>query len=168
MVEELNSGFLVDVYSDPVIVKIKGRASFINSSPLRDFFHKMIDEGKSHFLMDFQDCSTMDSTFLGITAGIALELKKLQPAGSLILCRLGDRNLELVKNLGLHRILLVDENANGKSMKNVEELKGKTLSEQENAKMVLQAHEQLCACDESNKERFQDVIGFLKNQIEEN
>lgn len=168
MVEELNSGFLVDAYTSPVVVKIMGRASFINSAPLRDFFHRMIQSGKTEFLMDFQECTTMDSTFLGITAGVALELRKQTPPGKLVLCRLGERNLELVKNLGLHRILLLDEGNTAAKLSNGEALKGMPLSEQENAKMVLKAHETLCQCDDSNKERFQDVIHFLKNQIEEN
>jgi len=167
MIDDLNSGFLVDVYSDPVIVKIKGRASFINSAPLQDFFHKLIEDGKTHFLMDFQKCTTMDSAFLGILAGVALNLRELQPAGSLIFSRLSALNLEEVKKLGLHKILIVDETTEGKKIDHTEELKGAPLNDQEYAKMVLQAHEQLCECDESNKERFQDVLYFLKNQFAE-
>src|SRR5690606_31779294 len=108
MPEKDNSEFLVDAYSDPAIVKIRGRVSFMNSGPWRDFFSKVIQSDKRRFIVDFADCASMDSTFLGILAGAALELRKRDPKGSIVLCRLGARNLELVRNLGLHRIMTVD------------------------------------------------------------
>lgn len=39
--------FDVNVYSDPVLLKISGRACFSNCSPVKDFFHAMIERGKS-------------------------------------------------------------------------------------------------------------------------
>ena len=54
--------------------------------------------------VDFQHCSSMDSTFLGILVGLALQLRKLEVAGKLTLINLVGRNLETVKNLGIHKI----------------------------------------------------------------
>ena len=39
--------YLVDAYSDPVLVRIEGRASFQNSACLRDFITEMIQRGKA-------------------------------------------------------------------------------------------------------------------------
>src|SRR3954468_16629890 len=100
--------YLVDAYSDPVVVRIDGRASFQNSACLRDFVAEMIRRGKTRFVLDFENCASMDSTFLGVLAGAALELRKRTPDGSLVLARVGQRNLELIRNLGLHRLLTVD------------------------------------------------------------
>ncbi|HEY9249325.1 MAG TPA: STAS domain-containing protein, partial [Rariglobus sp.] len=97
--------FLVDATSDPVAIRIEGRASFQNSACLNDFFSELIGQGKTRFMMDFLNCTSMDSTFLGVLAGVALQLRKQTPSGSLVLCRMGARNLELVRNLGLHRLL---------------------------------------------------------------
>jgi len=168
MPENENPAFLVDAYSDPAIVKIRGRVSFLNSGPLRDFFSQTAKD-KNGFILDFGDCASMDSTFLGILAGAAMDLRKKNPPGSLVLCRLGARNLELVRNLGLHRIMTVDAgdsslefNPNSRSLpppvNNKEEI--------ENARLVLEAHENLIEVDESNRKKFQDVIAFLKNQVE--
>lgn len=168
MSENETSAFLVDAYSDPAIVKINGRVSFVNSGPLRDFFTQMIGNGKRGFIIDFADCTSMDSTFLGIIAGAALELRRLDPPGSIVLCRLGARNLELVRNLGLHRIMTVDSGTFdldfGKGSSQLESKSGK--AELENAKLVLKAHENLIEADERNRSKFQDVVGFLKNQVE--
>ncbi|MFO7724220.1 MAG: STAS domain-containing protein [Oceanipulchritudo sp.] len=163
--------FLVNPYDDPVVVKINGKASFLNSSPVKDLFDRLVEQGKKRFVVDFQNCSGMDSTFLGILAGLGIRLMKLSPKGSVVLCRLGERNRELVKNLGLHRLLILDEaDTPGMIMEGdkLEAVDRETrLSEVENARMVLQAHENLVEIDASNKTKFQDVIAFLKNQVED-
>lgn len=168
MSEKESSAFLVDAYSDPAIVKIRGRVSFVNSGPLRDFFTQVIKTDKCRFIIDFAECTSMDSTFLGILAGAALELRKCAPPGSLVLCRLGARNLELVRNLGLHRIMTVDagdrELEFDKKATALQTPSGK--AELENAKLVLEAHENLIEADERNRNKFQDVVSFLKNQVE--
>lgn len=168
MPENQTSAFLVDAYSDPAIVKITGRVSFMNSGPLRDFFTHTTEAGKRKFIVDFADCTSMDSTFLGIIAGAALDLRRLDPPGSIVLCRLGARNLELVRNLGLHRIMTVDSGNRpmdfDKSATQLETPSGK--AELENAKLVLEAHENLIEADERNRNKFQDVVSFLKNQVE--
>lgn len=167
MSENQQSPFLVDPYSDPVIIKIHGRVSFMNSAPLRDFFGAVMKERRT-FVIDFADCTSMDSTFLGILAGVSLALRRQDPPGSLILCRLGTRNLELVRNLGLHRMMTVDSDTrpmqfDGAS-RALEPQSNK--AELESARLVLEAHENLVEVDDGNRKKFQDVISFLKNQIE--
>ncbi len=167
MPETENPAFLVDAYSDPAIVKIRGRVSFLNSAPLREFFTQTTRE-KNGFILDFGDCASMDSTFLGILAGAAMDLRKKDPPGSFVLCRLGARNLELVRNLGLHRIMTVDAGETSLNFNpNAKSLTGANNKEEiENARIVLEAHENLVEVDEGNRKKFQDVISFLKNQVE--
>lgn len=161
-----NSVYLVDAFSDPVVVRISGRASFQNSACLRDFFTEMRRQGKTRFVLDFQQCASMDSTFLGVLAGAALELKKATPTGSLVLTRIGPRNLELIRNLGLHRILIIDDAGNHGFEKCDTALKCHDRSELESARLVLEAHENLVSVDEGNRAKFQDVLAFLKNRVE--
>ena len=67
----------------------------------------------------------MDSTFLGVLAGIALELRKRTPKGSLVLARMGQRNLELIRNLGLHQLLTVDTADAGREPRGVRHAAGR-------------------------------------------
>lgn len=163
----METQFLVNPYEDPVIVKVNGKASFLNSGPVKDLFGRLFEEGKRRFVLDFKNCTGMDSTFLGILAGLAIQLRRAGGDASLVLCRLGERNAELIQNLGLHRILTIDD---GKELPETADLqaleKGKNLTELENARFVLQAHENLVEVDEANKSKFQDVISFLKMQID--
>ena len=160
--------YLVDAYSDPVVVRIEGRASFQNSACLRDFMAELLRQGQRRYVFDFLHCTSMDSTFLGVLAGAALDLKRATPAGSLVLARVGPRNLELIRNLGLHRLLTVDA---GDFQMNFTPggtaLACPDRTELENARMVLEAHENLVTADEANRSKFQDVLAFLKNRVEQ-
>ncbi len=160
--------FLVNPYDDPVILRVRGKASFLNSAPVKDLFDELVNkQGKSRFVIDFSECTGMDSTFLGILAGLGIALMNRDPKGSVVLCNLGERNLELIENLGLHRLLTVDKTETDVSDAGMEGLeKGDALTEVENARLVLRAHENLTQADSSNKTKFQDVIDFLKNQLE--
>ena len=160
--------YLVDANSDPVVVRIEGRACFQNSACLRDFIEALVRQGKTRFVLDFQNCASMDSTFLGVLAGSALELKKASPPGSLVLARVGLRNLELIRNLGLPRLLIVDAGGTPLSFGKCDTaLQCANHTELENARLVLEAHEHLVAADEANRARFQDVLAFLKNRVEQ-
>lgn len=160
--------FLVDAYSDPVVVRVDGRASFQNSTCLRDFISEMLARGKTRFVLDFQHCASMDSTFLGVLAGAAIELRRTAPQGSIVATRVGQRNLELMRNLGLHRLLTIDAGDFSLSFQKCDTpLEAKKCSEIENARMVLEAHEHLVRADETNRSKFQDVLAFLRNRVEQ-
>lgn len=162
--------YLVDAYCDPVIVRIQGRACVTNSAFLRDFFTQMIGQAKTRFVMDFADCASMDSTFLGVLAGAAMEVRRQNPPGCLVLCRVGRRNLELLRNLGLHRLLTVDAGDfpmefGGREATPLQE--NRMVCDLDRARLVLEAHENLVAADPGNQGKFQDVLAFLRNRIEQ-
>lgn len=161
--------YLVDPYSSPVAIKIVGRASFQNVSPLKDFLRDAFDNGSRSFVFDFSQCAGMDSTVLGVLAGCALDLRKMQPKGSMVLCRLGTRNRELVENLGLHRLATVDFGDDDISSEGATQglASDSVKDELQNARICLEAHENLIEADDANRAKFQDVISFLKNRVED-
>lgn len=165
---ECKSVYLVDTSTDPVVVRVVGRASFQNSNCVRDFIFEMIGRDRRRFVFDFQQCLSMDSTFLGVLAGIALELRKRPPDGSLVVSRVGPRNFELIRSLGLHRLLTIDcgELPLGSPLAD-KPLEFKKRSEVESARLVLQAHENLVTADAENQAKFQDVLTFLRNRVAE-
>jgi len=167
MPDTVKPAYLVDAYSDPVVIRIDGRASFQNSSCLHDFFAEMLRLGKPRFVLDFQQCASMDSTFLGVLAGAALQVRKQNPPGSIIVTRVGQRNLELIRNLGLHRLVTVDARDFPMTFgPSASTLQCGSRTELEHARLVLEAHENLVATDESNRSKFQDVLTFLKNRVD--
>jgi anti-sigma B factor antagonist len=157
--------FLVNPHADPVIVRINGRANYLNAGPLRDFFSTMLAQGGKRFAVDFRNCLSVDSTFLGIVAGTALELADLEPPGEMIFASLGPRNMEVVRNLGLGKIATV---VDALEIQNVGEgeksLGADKIDKDERVRMIVEAHKKLVKCDESNAERFQDVIAFMQKR----
>ena len=156
--------FLVSAYSEPVVVQINGKANYLNCNTFREFVEKMRADGKTQFVLDFTYCKGMDSTFLGILAGTALELKTLKRPGVFIVCNLGERNHELICNLGLQNLLTVDDDLQERDDIEFSELKKGEVSD---ARTVLAAHENLVKADAQNAAKFQDVISFLKNQVDQ-
>ncbi|WPJ94308.1 STAS domain-containing protein [Coraliomargarita algicola] len=153
--------FLVSAYSDPVVVKINGKANYLNCNSFREFIETILSSGSRRIFIDFEACKGMDSTFLGILAGTAIELRKLTPAGELVVGKLGERNYELICNLGLQNLLTVSDEA--EVADNFSALKNQEVSD---AKNILKAHENLTVADKENVAKFQDVIAFLRNQVE--
>ena len=154
--------FLVSAYTDPVVVKINGKANYLNCNSFREFIETIIANGNNRIFIDFEDCKGMDSTFLGILAGTAIELRKLTPAGELVVGNLSERNFELISNLGLHNLLTVSK-GKAEPADHFDALQNQEVSD---AKKILNAHENLAEADQGNVSKFQDVIAFLRNQVE--
>ena len=164
MAEDTEPTFVVDVSRRPMLVIIHGRANFLNCSPLRTFFRKMFDKGEREFLLDFSDCTGMDSTFLGILAGSALEAQRETPIGKVQLVGLNDRNLALVNNLGLRRIVTIVENSAKEPDIAPTGLSDEEQTEDQKKDMLIEAHEDLVKMDEANLSKFEDLLTFLKNE----
>jgi anti-anti-sigma regulatory factor len=157
--------FRADTSSDPVLVRVDGRATFQNSGCLREFIARMLALGKPRLVLDFAGCEGVDSTFLGVLAGAAIEIRRTAPEGSLVIVRAGARNLELMRNLGLHRLLTLDSSGGVVGLGNFDTaLQVRRQSEAESARLVLEAHENLVAADEANRSKFQDVLAILRER----
>jgi len=147
-------------------VRVDGRACFQNSRCLRDFFAEMARQGKCRFVLDLAQCTGMDSTFLGVLAGAALELRGGPAPGSLVVRRANPRNLELLQNLGLHKLLTVETGdcpAGDCTALGCPPEK----NELANAQLSLEAHQNLVAADAANVARFQDVLAFLQKRVQQ-
>ena len=157
--------YLVNPYADPVVIRVNGRANYLNASPLREFFSTLIGQGRKRVLIDFRNCMSVDSTFLGIVAGAALEMADMEPPGEMCLTSLGPRNLELIHNLGLHRITKILESPDSLQATDAGEALGvDKAGKEERVRMIIDAHTKLIKCDESNAERFQDVLTFMRKR----
>ena len=154
--------YLVSAYSDPVVVKVNGKANYLNCNAFREFIETVIAGDSRKLFVDFEYCQGMDSTLLGILGGTAIQLRKLTPAGELIVGNLSERNYELICNLGLQNLLAISKDQAAAS----ETFNALENQEVSDAKNILKAHENLTDADQENVGKFQDVIAFLRNQVE--
>ena len=86
-------------------------------------------------------------------------LRKL--GGSLSLAGLNERNGELIENLGLGKIVTIID-APVQSATAQEQLSATNAT----TEGILSAHENLVAADSANLSKFEDVITFLKKEME--
>jgi anti-sigma B factor antagonist len=148
-------------------VKVVGRGSFQNASCLKTFSGRLFKQGVNRFVVDLDACSYLDSTFLGTLLGLGLTLKNAGN-GLLHVLNASPRNLELLKNLGLDRLINIDGkrlDLNGVESKPLEEIICPTPSKKEAGPTILEAHERLMEFDPRNVPKFKDVVEFLREDL---
>jgi anti-sigma B factor antagonist len=159
-------------------VKVVGRGSFQNSGCLQSFYRELLKDGVNRFVVDLDACTYLDSTFLGILLGLGLQLKNAGN-GLLHVLNASPRNLELLRNLGLDRLIHIDGrmengNANGGGRridlngvleKDLEEIECPVPTREQAAPTILEAHENLMEFDPRNVPKFKDVVEFLREDL---
>lgn len=163
--------YLVNASGDPVRLVIQGRASYTNCAPVQQFFERHAAESEASLEIDFADCTGMDSTFMGLLAGAAMHMRQRKPvAGEITLTHLSSRNLELIRNLGLHKLLKVEGGGSHPGFpvhRLGEELTldpAGSANKSASQETILRAHENLMKADRANIAKFQDVVTFLKRE----
>jgi len=178
------SKILVARSADLGFVKVVGRGSFQNSGCLKAFYQQLLKDGIHRFVVDLGACSYLDSTFLGILLGLGLKLKE-GGNGRLNVLNASPRNLELLRNLGLDRLINIygseptsaqagirqnGPSANGLNLNGVkedqlEEVPCPVPTRAEAAPTILEAHEALMDFDPRNVPKFKDVVEFLREDL---
>lgn len=64
-----------------------------------------MNEGRSVIVVDLEACVGMDSTFMGMLAGIAIKLTKLPAGGVLQIAGASERNVQSLEDLGLDALM---------------------------------------------------------------
>jgi hypothetical protein len=129
-----------------------------------------------------ESCTYLDSTFLGILLGLGLKLKESGP-GLLHILNASPRNLELLRNLGLDRLINIESNTEGQAgvrggvngsnpnlltaarEDRLEEIACPIPTKKEAGPTILEAHENLIAFDPRNVPKFKDVVEFLREDL---
>lgn len=176
------SKILVARSADLGFIKVVGRGSFQNSGCLKAFYQQLLKEGVKRFVVDLEACSYLDSTFLGILLGLGLKLKEAG-SGLLHILNASPRNLELLRNLGLDRLISI-ESTNGGSAngsrntgatsatpnlngvkEDLKEMPCPIPSRAEAGPTILEAHVNLMEFDPRNVPKFKDVVEFLREDL---
>src|SRR5687767_5198003 len=147
-------------------IRIGGRASFNNSVDFKTLITSLAQNGCSHFILDLSECLLMDSTFLGVLAGLGIKYPhngNNNPAFELL--NPNQRIADLLENLGVvHLFQIVHGRSCPQTMKDVE-----STPEQSNGADVtrtcLEAHETLMKVNPGNVPRFKDVAEYLAEDL---
>jgi anti-anti-sigma regulatory factor len=153
-------------------VRLRDRGSFKISKAMKQFGVSAIETNVEKIVLDLSECVGMDSTFMGVLAGLAFRLKQ-KNGGRLQMINLTARTRGLLATLGLDQ--LVDTHMAGATPQEFETvfsgagqldtLGHDDASRRETAEMMLEAHENLVQVSPENLPRFKDVLTFLREDI---
>jgi anti-sigma B factor antagonist len=173
-VDESCKGISVGCTGSWVHVRVVGRGTFQNSQPLRRFAMERIEQGKEEFVVDLAACQGMDSTFLGVLAGIGLRLRQNGGAATVHVINISARNLELLQTLGLDRLFTMNSNpppplaeADYQKLPDTDVTQlTHPLDKDETADLMMEAHNNLIRADERNAPKFKELTRFLREAVE--
>ncbi len=160
------SNFQVYIGQKKDFLRVFQKASYLNCGPLRKFFEDRLKAGQLNFVIDFQECLSVDSTFLGILVGVAVKLRKTEGSGILTLINLRDRNLETVKNLGIHKICEISS-MQVSGVDQLENLHSGGNGVEACSDTIYDAHKTLMQLNEKNLKMFSDVVNYLEHNNDE-
>ena len=143
-------------------VRVHGKGSFKNSPALKQFGVAMMERGCRLLVIEMDDCVGMDSTFMGVLAGLAIFYRKSD--GDVSLRNLSAKNRNLVDTLGLSHLIRVEEGASLDSRRKTDRLD--TVADRKAiAETMLEAHETLTSAAPGNVVKFKDVLAYLREDV---
>jgi anti-anti-sigma factor len=158
---------MVAVFDRTVCVQVSGRADFTCTVDLKKLITELWERGYSHFILDLCGCRMMDSTFLGVLAGISLLLSNgAGQAQPLELLNASPRIAETLENLGVAHLFKIGGSAAPVSDKFEPLSQGAPASAVELARTCLKAHQTLIALNPANAQKFKDVAQFLAEDLQ--
>jgi anti-sigma B factor antagonist len=172
-------GISVSCTEREVVVAVTGRGTFQNSQSLRNFASEMIEGGHHDFIVDLAQCAGMDSTFLGVLAGIGLRLQHANHGGRIHIINANARNADLLQTLGLDHLFHVAsgwEDITSHPPLPAEKFRQLPDSDPESlsvpldktrtATVMLEAHENLIQADKKNEPKFRDITRLLRQDLD--
>ncbi len=162
---------LVALHGETALVRVQGRGSFKVSTAMKDFTTGVIDHGCTRLVLDMAECIGMDSTFMGVLAGLALRLKQ-KAGGKIIMVNLSLRTRGLLATLGLDQVIephmtgvTPDELQSILPSRDLTALDTHESSQRATAETMLTAHEDLVRLSPDNLPKFKDVLTFLREDL---
>jgi anti-anti-sigma factor len=155
------------ISGDKVFVRVTGRGSFKVSATLKQFIAEIsAKQPISTVALDLAECIGMDSTFMGVLAGLSGRLK--QNGQTLELINLSDKNAQLLATLGVDKVINHYSHSHGHELpdKPGQSLPTAAATKKDLAETALQAHETLAELSEENRPRFKRVIEYLKADVD--
>ncbi len=160
---------LVSVGEKCACVKISGRANFTSSIDFKTLVNELMNKGITYFVLDLQECTLMDSTFLGVLAGFGLKVNAPQTDKQERVIELFNPNAriaDLLENLGVLHLFKVQQGelclpeATAPHDHNPV-----SATREEVTANCLEAHRTLMDLKPENVARFKDVAAFLAEDL---
>jgi anti-sigma B factor antagonist len=143
-----------------IAMRMVGHATHRLCQPVQEFAMAMVSVGYRRFEIDLGVCTHMDSTFIGVLAGLAI--KVAPDGGSVTLLRVPPACSEAIATLGVQNLFSTrPESYPQLEVISMRQLPLEPKSFEAWACMVLEAHELLSRANPSNRQRLREVLAYL-------
>ncbi|MES2981387.1 MAG: STAS domain-containing protein [Verrucomicrobiota bacterium] len=153
-------------------IRCEGKGSFLNSLAVKEFGDARIRAGVVRLVIDLEECTGMDSTFMGTLAGMAARITEY--GGKLQVTAASEKSCNSLEDLGLDFLMEINPKEadwSGLEGKVRDLLKPKVAGIKAgtimHTKHVLEAHEILSRANESNEKKFSGVVKLLGDELAE-
>jgi anti-sigma B factor antagonist len=170
--EPVADSLLVAIRKEWAFVRVLGRGSFKVSPALKKFGVAAMERSCHGFVVDMAECIGMDSTFMGVLAGLSLHLQR-RGGGKIVMINVSGKNTGLLQTVGLNVMLEIREA--GEAAKEpvalpqgdgeMKPLDTAYAGRKVTAETMLAAHEDLIEVSPENFPRFKDVLAYLKEDL---
>jgi len=151
-----------------VWIRPEGRGTFLESPFIGHFVEAAMEGGHHDFVVDLEACTGMDSTFMGMLAGLGISFRR-KKLGKLSIVGTTEKTKASLLELGLHHLSNIEPSEGawvGRMADFRADLVPLTGGESgDKESHVLKCHENLCEADSSNVERFKTVLEMLGSKM---
>jgi anti-sigma B factor antagonist len=160
---------LVREEADCACIRIIGRANFTSSVDFKTLVDELRQKGCECFVLDLSECLLMDSTFLGVLAGLGLKLSGGngdRDRHRVELLNPSPRITELLETLGVVHLFKITQGSFAPAAPaEVVECTSSDPSKAELTRTCIEAHQTLMDISPANAARFKDVTQFLAEGV---
>jgi hypothetical protein len=152
-------------------IKIAGRANFTTSIDFKTLINELNQKGFKCYILDLSECVLMDSTFLGVLAGLALKMQETRNGNGhdqmIELLNPNARNLESLENLGVGHLFRVLDGADSLPAELALHSAPPSAkpTREEVTRNCLEAHKTLMDICPANIPKFKEVTQFLAEDL---
>lgn len=165
---------LVAVREDAALVRVCGRGSFKTGPALKQFGVMAVEQGCRRIILDMDKCVGMDSTFMGVLAGLALRLRR-ESEGVVVMMNLSEKTSYLLETLGLDRLLELYragslDDALRSHLSGLGDLSRLEVNEGDQRltlETMLEAHQDLVEAAPENLPKFKSVIEYVSQDLQQ-
>jgi anti-anti-sigma regulatory factor len=152
-------------------IRCSGKGNFLSSPSVKKSAEHCLELGERCLVIDLHQCSGMDSTFMGMLAGLAMRITKQPGGGRLEIAGAAERNINSLEDLGLDAFMEINPDSAAWCGRE-ETIRGSlsawkvpNLNSRERGQEVLEAHKILAAANEDNAQKFESVVQLLENEL---
>lgn len=161
---------LIATNSPSAVIRITGKANFQISVKFKSLVTQLIERGFDNITLDITECTLMDSTFIGVMAGLSQSFKRgstTSPSSSLKLYGISDRIQSILEGLGILSFFPTTNTLEGIEGSDYNQSSDDSeATKKQLTANSLDAHETLMALNEANVAKFEEVTEFLRRELD--